>query len=80
MGPEGALVLRLIIMAVFGGICAAIAQTRGRSAVGWFFIGFFASCIGVILVLVLPDLKAQEEREERMRRESSTEARRKSRS
>jgi hypothetical protein len=68
MGPE--VLVNLIVAAVFGAICAAIANSRGRSAIGWFFIGAITSCIGIILVLVLPDLKVQAEREERMRREN----------
>ena len=38
-----------------GCLVAYIAHTKGRSPVGWFFIGFFTSCIGLVLVLVLPD-------------------------
>ncbi|MEZ6038706.1 MAG: DUF4339 domain-containing protein [Planctomycetota bacterium] len=55
---------------IWGVICAAIASNRGRSAAGWFFIGLFLQCIGLILVLVLPDLKVQEEREKRVRLEN----------
>ncbi|HEX5054176.1 MAG TPA: DUF4339 domain-containing protein [Planctomycetota bacterium] len=47
---------------VFGGICAAIAAGRGRSPIGWFLIGFFLNCIGLVLVLVLPDLKETDAR------------------
>lgn len=57
-------------MGVFGAIVAVIAQSRGRSAVGWFLIGFLAPCIGLILVLVLPDLKREQEQKERLRREN----------
>lgn len=55
--------IQLVIMVVFGAICAAIASGRGRSPVGWFLIGFIAPCLGLILVLVLPDMKIQQERE-----------------
>lgn len=55
---------------IFGIICAIIAANRGRSAVGWFFIGAFLSCIGLILVLALPDLKKEEERERRQKLEN----------
>lgn len=41
-------------------VCAVIAPSRGRSAVGWFFIGLLLSFLGIILLFVLPDLKAQE--------------------
>jgi len=51
---------------LFAVICAVIAAGRGRSAVGWFFIGLIISCFGLILVLVLPDLKQQDERERRV--------------
>lgn len=70
MGPEASLLLQLVIHGVFGAIVAAIANSRGRSAIGWFFVGALTGCIGLILVLVLPDLKVQQEREERMRREN----------
>lgn len=70
ISDEGALVANLVVMLVFGGICAAIAAGRGRSAVGWFFIGMFAPCLGLILVLVLPDMKVQEDRERRRAQEN----------
>lgn len=60
----------IIVLALFGGICAFIAASRGRSPIAWFVIGFFFHCIGLILVLVLPDLKVQEEREKRQRMET----------
>lgn len=62
--------MELIVLAVFGGIVAAIAHSRGRSAIGWFFIGFLAGCLGLILVLVLPDLKLDEERRRKLRTEN----------
>lgn len=64
------LFINLIVMAVFGAVCASIAASRGRSALGWFCIGFIAPCLGLILVLVLPDLKVDEERQRRMRLEN----------
>ena len=62
---EGFVVVQFGGGLLFGIICAIVAAGRGRSAVGWFFIGFVLSCIGLILVLVLPDLKLQEQREKR---------------
>ena len=50
-------VIEFSAAAVFGAIVAVIAHSRGRSALGWFFIGLFTSCIGLILVLVLPYVK-----------------------
>ncbi|MFT4515318.1 MAG: hypothetical protein ACI89X_004096 [Planctomycetota bacterium] len=66
----GAAIAQLIAALVFGGICAAIAAGRGRSPVGWFFVGVFTTCIGLIILLVLPDMKVQEEREKRQRMET----------
>jgi len=40
-------------MLVFGGICAAIANSKGRSPIAWFFVGIFAGCIGLIIILCL---------------------------
>ena len=56
-----------LVMAV---ITAIIANSRGRSAVGWFFVGFLAGCIGLILVLVLPDVKQQEAQMRRQEQEN----------
>jgi len=60
--------IQLIVMAVFGTVCAVIAHGRGRSAVGWFFFGFFAPCIALIVLLVLPDMKKEAEARERQER------------
>ncbi|HEX6811674.1 MAG TPA: DUF4339 domain-containing protein [Planctomycetota bacterium] len=58
---EAVLLVQLLVSVVFGAMCASIAASRGRSAVGWFFVGLLTSCIGLVLVVVLPDLKKQEE-------------------
>jgi hypothetical protein len=63
------LAIHFAIMAAVGTACALIAHHRGRSAVAWFFIGALPCSLGIfglILVLVLPDLKVQEERERRL--------------
>lgn len=59
-----------IIALVFGVICSLIAAHKGRSWIGWFFIGFFFSLIGLIIVLVVSDLKAQEQRFSNLEREN----------
>lgn len=59
---------QLIVTLVFAIVCCLIAKNRGRSAVGWFFIGFFAGCVGLILVLVLPDLNQEQEKNDSERR------------
>ena len=57
------LLVQLIIVLIIGCITAAIARSKGRNAVGWFFVGFFAGLIGIIIVLCLPNLKEQRARQ-----------------
>ena len=52
----------IILQIVFGGICAVVANGRGRSGVAWFLIGFLLGCIGLIILLVIPDLRLEQER------------------
>ncbi|MFK5955233.1 MAG: DUF4339 domain-containing protein [Planctomycetota bacterium] len=59
---------QLAAWAILGVICAFIAKNRGRSPLGWFFIGLVGGCIGLILVLVLPDLKKEAETKNREKR------------
>ncbi|MBI3818905.1 MAG: DUF4339 domain-containing protein [Planctomycetes bacterium] len=63
-------IVNLIAPAVIGTLCAFIAHGRGRSPVGWFFIGFFFACIGLIVLLVIPDLKKLEAEKNRMLKEN----------
>ena len=51
--------VQIIIMLVFGGVACAIASSKGRNAVGWFFGGFFLGLIGVIIVACLSNLTAE---------------------
>ena len=67
---EVIVIAQLVGGVVFGIICAALAPGRGRSAVGWFFIGFVGGCIGILLVLLLPNLKEQEAKQRRQRAET----------
>ena len=64
------LLIQLIIWGVFGVACAMIASSKGRSGVAWFFIGLISGCIGLIIVLVLPNLKEEQERHARLQREN----------
>jgi hypothetical protein len=61
---------QLLVSCAFGGVCAVIAQQRGRSAIGWFVIGFLLSCIGIVILLVLPDLNQEEARRRRLHLEN----------
>lgn len=49
-------------------ICAVIASNRGRSAFGWFVIGFLLSPLGLLMLVLLSN--PRKEREERMRQEA----------
>ena len=46
-----------IIALILGVICAAIANSKGRSVIGWFFIGFLFGILGLIIVLVVGNFK-----------------------
>lgn len=51
------------VNAILGIVCAFLANSRGRSGIGWFFLGLFFQCFALIVLLLLPDLKAQEQKE-----------------
>jgi len=57
-------------MILFGIICAFVAHDRGRSPVGWFFIGMLLGCFGLILLLVLPNPRREEEQRRRLAKEN----------
>ena len=40
-----------ILLAV---VCSVIARGKGRGPVLWFVLGFFFSCISLVIVLLLP--------------------------
>lgn len=56
----------LIVLPIVGIICALMARSKGRNPIGWFFIGFFFGLIGLILVLVVSNLKDKEEKDKQM--------------
>ncbi len=64
-----------IFLILFGIISAAIAASKGRSAIGWFLIGLLLGLIGVIIICCLSNLKeeqayrAQQDEENRRLRE-----------
>lgn len=60
----------LIWWLAMGGITAAIASSKGRNPVGWFFLGALFSCFAIILILVLPNLKEIKAKEERLEEEN----------
>lgn len=62
--------MEFLVLFVFGGIAAAIASSKGRNPWGWFFVGFCAPCLGLILLLVLGDLKKEEAAKKQLRDEN----------
>lgn len=64
------LIVQGVLFFVFGTVCAVIAPGRGRSGVGWFFIGAFFNCLGLIVLLLIPNLK--EEAAKQTRRDAET--------
>lgn len=63
------LLIRLFIQLVFALICVAIANSKGRSALGWFFGGFFLGIIGLVIVACLSNKKEEDAKERRMQNE-----------
>ena len=60
MGDGSEIIIQLVIRLVFAGGLAAIASSKGRNAVGWFFLGFFFPCIGLIIILCLSNQKEEQ--------------------
>lgn len=60
------LALSLLINGVFALICGMLAHSRGRNIVGWALLGFVFGCFALIILLVIPDLKVEEERQARL--------------
>ncbi|MCA8977447.1 MAG: DUF4339 domain-containing protein [Planctomycetes bacterium] len=59
------LIVQLVVGLIFAIVCASLAPGRGRSAVGWFFIGLFFTCVGLIILLLIPNLKLEAEKQRR---------------
>ena len=55
----------LIIGVIAGTICALVASSKGRNAVGWFFLGFFFPLIGIIVICCVSNLKEERARYQR---------------
>ncbi|MCP4180114.1 MAG: hypothetical protein GY756_20310 [bacterium] len=67
--------LGLILSLICGIIASVVAYNKHRSAIGWFFGGFFLGIIGIVIVSVLKDpieeqrLKDEADQENRRLRE-----------
>jgi len=64
------LVINLIVRVICGAIAAAIASHKGRSAVGWFFAGFFIVLLGIIIVACLSNLTVERRRDQYSQQEN----------
>lgn len=62
MGDGEELAFHFIVGLIVGSITAAIAHAKGRNAVGYFFVGFFFSCFGLVLILCLSNLNEEKAR------------------
>lgn len=60
LADSGLLAFQLIVALVCGIITAAIASGKGRSGVGWFFVGFLTGIIGIIIAACMSNLKQEQ--------------------
>jgi len=47
---------------LFGILCAVLASARGRNPAGWFIVGLFLQCVGLVVLIVMPDLTKEQEK------------------
>jgi len=66
----GILVFFLIFKVVYVVACIAIANSKGRNAALWGFLGFLLGLIGVIIVAVLPNVREEQVRQMRAEEEN----------
>ncbi len=64
------LIIQLVAGVVCGIIASVMAANKGRSAIGWFFGGLFLGIIGIVVVAVLPNPKAEAAYRERVEAEN----------
>lgn len=53
---------QIIIGIICGAVCAILAHHKGRNWVGWLFFGFFFGIIPLIILLVIADLREDQQR------------------
>jgi hypothetical protein len=51
----------LIVSLICGVVTAIVGNSKGRSPIGWFFVGFFLGIIGLIISFVVSDLNRERE-------------------
>ena len=62
--------MELLIVLIFGSLCALLAHQKGRSSIGWFFIGVFFNLLGLIILLCLSNLREEQDFRRRQDREN----------
>lgn len=62
--------MTLIILLIFGIVCAMIAHSKGRNAIGWFLIGCLLGLIGFIVILCMSNLNEERQRQARQDEEN----------
>lgn len=54
----------IIIGIICGIICAFMADHKGRSVIGWFFLGFLFGLFGLVASFIVSNLKEAKQKEE----------------
>jgi hypothetical protein len=57
------IIIVVVSWIVFGGITSYFASQRGRDPFGWFLIGLLLGVLGLLVLFLLPPIKAEEEQE-----------------
>lgn len=60
--PQFFLLLSIVLGIFIGWGCSYLAQQRGRDPWIWFIIGFFLGLLGLVLLMILPNVKVNEEK------------------
>lgn len=60
----------IVLSIIFGAVCAAVASSKGRSAVVWFLLGFLFGWIALIIIACLSNVKEEQSYRDRQSREN----------
>ena len=47
----------IVLWIIFAFVTAAIAESKKRSVIGWFFVGLLIGIFGILLIALLPSLE-----------------------
>ncbi len=51
------IIILLAFSLLWGWRCAVVASNKGRDSNTWFWVGFFTGILGLIVLVLLPDIK-----------------------